>query len=267
MRVIGDLAGFAAATYKRGIDFIYLPTTLLAHDSSIGGKVAINLEDAKNIIGQFYPPKRVIFDLGTFQTLPDEEKRSGLAEMVKHGLIKDVQLFDQLLTQMDDEMDLTDDDFKHLLKRSILVKRALIEKDEFEVGERQFLNFGHTLGHAIELLERSRRITHGESVMIGMHFALWLSEVVNGSRLPIESLASFAVKLNYPTDRLHVSADDLINAMKRDKKNVASNINMVLIEELGRPHVHSFKFEELKQHLTRFLDRWNKGDFIESINE
>src|SRR5690625_3189001 len=172
--VVGDLAGFVAATFMRGIDYIQVPTTILAHDSSVGGKVAINHELGKNLIGAFYPPRAVIYDIDTLQSLPTHEVRSGYAEIVKEAFIADEKLVDELLTMRLEQV--TEDELIKHLYSGINIKAHIVELDERESYMRMFLNFGHTLAHAIEAELQYGEITHGEAVAIGMLFALRVSE-------------------------------------------------------------------------------------------
>ncbi len=164
--VVGDLAGFVAATFERGIRFIQAPTTLLAHDSSIGGKVGINLTRGKNLVGAFYPPCFVIYDTATLQTLPLREWQNGMAEVIKHGLISDANLLNTLAAKPLATCKAADD-FVPLLTEAMQVKVKIVEQDEHEAGVRMLLNLGHTIGHAVEQLS-GYQIHHGEAVSIGI---------------------------------------------------------------------------------------------------
>src|SRR5690625_1693080 len=168
--VVGDLAGFVAATFMRGIDYVQIPTTILAHDSSVGGKVAINHELGKNLIGSFYPPTAVIYDVDTLASLPVREIRSGVAEIVKEGLIADPELFEHLIAIDLEHLDM--EKLSEYLLKGIHVKANIVERDERESGERKYLNLGHTLAHAIEAEYKYGQITHGEAVAIGLLFAM-----------------------------------------------------------------------------------------------
>ena len=248
--VVGDLAGFVAATYMRGIDFIQVPTTLLAHDSSIGGKVAINHELGKNLVGAFYPPKAVIYELPFLATLSDKEWRSGLAEMVKHGFISDASLLQTLMSyQTIDE--LKSETFSDLLMQSLLVKKKIVEADEFEKGNRAFLNFGHTFGHAIELDEKS--LSHGEAVAIGMLFALYLSEQQFNIDLGCQAYLSYLTRLKFPLLLKQERVNEYMNYMLHDKKNEKRQIRFVLLKEMNQPILITFTEEKLRPILTQFL--------------
>ena len=254
--VVGDLSGFVAATYMRGIDFIQIPTTLLAHDSAIGGKVAINHELGKNLIGAFYPPKAVIYELPFLLTLSKKEWRSGLAEMVKHGFIADESLLQNLMSFKSLEP-MYQDSFADVLLQSLLVKKNVVEADEFEKGKRAFLNFGHTFGHAIELNEK--KLSHGEAVAIGMIFALYLSEQVFKVDFKVQNYIAYLKQLEFP---LLIKENDLeiyMSYMLHDKKNENRQIRFVLLKQVAHPVLVTFSEEELKLLLEQFLKEFTKG--------
>ncbi|WP_027963371.1 3-dehydroquinate synthase [Halalkalibacillus halophilus] len=251
--VVGDLAGFVASTYMRGIGFIQMPTTLLAHDSSVGGKVAINLDETKNIIGQFYPSSLVILDIETFQSLPEKEKRSGLAEVIKHSFIDSSFRLKDIQQLMNYSLDLTSSEFESLLVQSIQVKKRFVESDEFEGSHRKYLNFGHTLGHAVEASSQNS-LNHGESVVIGILFALYLSDQYEeGSYLFSKEFIHWLNQLGYQINLKTCDENDLINKMKHDKKNSDSNINFVLLKYVGNPYIWSFDHKTILTHLHEFI--------------
>lgn len=249
--VIGDLAGFVAATFMRGIDYIQVPTTILAHDSSVGGKVAINHELGKNLIGSFHAPKAVIFDLQTIQTLPKEEVRSGYAEIMKAALIARKHLFNELM-QLDFLNISSPDMHKHIFE-AIQVKKEIVEKDEKESFERMYLNLGHTLGHAIELGHVKGNILHGEAVAIGILFSLFVSERVYHIKLPITQLYNWMNKNEYPLDLANVNVDLLMDKMKRDKKNQLDLITLILLNGINNVEIKSFSEKEIRYYVTTFL--------------
>lgn len=248
--VVGDLAGFVAATYMRGIDFIQIPTTLLAHDSAIGGKVAINHELGKNLIGAFYPPKAVIYDLRFLKTLSEKEWRSGLAEMVKHGFIANPSLLEQLL-QVQALDSLLDKSFAHLLIESLKVKMEIVQMDEFEQGCRAYLNFGHTFGHAIELDEKE--LSHGEAVAIGMVFSLYLSERTFNINLSLNHYLAYLKRLQFPLPMKPDHLSRYLAYMTHDKKNHQKKVRFVLLNQLAKPELVSFTTSELEPLLRQFL--------------
>ena len=248
--VVGDLAGFVAATYMRGIDFIQIPTTLLAHDSAIGGKVAINHEQGKNLIGAFYPPKAVIYELPLLLTLSDKEWRSGLAEMLKHGFIQDTYLLDELM-QRTSIIKLNNSNFSDLLERSLRVKQHLVEMDEFEKGQRAFLNFGHTFGHAVELTNKA--LSHGEAVAIGMLFALYVSQLELGLSYHLDELIKYLTEWGYPLEIDELKLNEYMEYMSHDKKNVNQGLRFVLLEHVAKPQLVILTKEKTKDYLQQFL--------------
>lgn len=248
--VVGDLAGFVAATYMRGIPYIQIPTTLLAHDSSVGGKVAINHPLGKNMIGAFHQPEAVIYDIETLQSLPEHEWRSGFAEVMKHALIWDRDFYDWLQKNIHSFSDITGTVAEQLLKRSISVKAAIVGQDETEKGIRAFLNFGHTLGHAIETKMGYGTITHGEGVAIGMVFAMKVSEDVFQIKLPIDEIKSWFESYGFSTEiPANLNKEELIETMKKDKKTHHGVIRMVLLKEIGKVEVVSVDEEMIRKWL------------------
>ncbi|MDX8046122.1 3-dehydroquinate synthase [Gracilibacillus sp. S3-1-1] len=250
--MIGDLAGFVASTYMRGIDYIQVPTTILAHDSSVGGKVAINHPEGKNLIGSFYPPQAVIYDVSTLQSLPDKEIRSGYAEVVKHGFISNRAYLDDVLktdltTQIDPIVTT-----EHLQK-GIAVKASVVERDEKESNIRKYLNFGHTLGHAIESELGYGQITHGEAVAIGMLFAIRVSEYKFKISLPYDAFYRWLSANNYPLQLPAIPLEKLVERMKIDKKSENSTVQLVLLKEIGEPTSENISDEELTDLLEKFM--------------
>ncbi|MCZ0701862.1 3-dehydroquinate synthase [Natronobacillus azotifigens] len=257
--MVGDLAGFVAATFMRGIDFIQMPTTILAHDSSVGGKVAINHPEGKNLIGSFYPPQAVVYDVDTLHTIPLMEIRSGYAEIVKHSFIHD-QPFWEDIEEVDLTKPLLDDQLMNHLFRGIQVKANIVELDEKESNIRQYLNFGHTLGHALESELGYGKLTHGEAVAIGMLFAIKVSEAHFHTELPYQSLFEWLKRNHYPIALPPtINVNNLINRMKKDKKAKKQSVQMVLLRELGEPITESIEdftlIGLLEQFLRELVDR------------
>ncbi|MGM8365345.1 3-dehydroquinate synthase [Virgibacillus sp. W0181] len=249
--VIGDLAGFTAATYMRGIDYIQVPTTILAHDSSVGGKVAINHELGKNMIGNFYAPQAVIYDVNTLSTLNKSEIRSGYAELVKEALLADQAFFHDLLTV--DLNNLSNEQLVTHLQQGISIKAHIVEADEKEANIRMYLNLGHTLGHALEAELGYGAFTHGEAVAIGLLFAIRVSEYKNKIQLPYDQLYNWLKTNDYPLQLRHLNIDRIISRMKSDKKTMNDHIQMVLLQQIADPVVIELKDEELCTYLNRFL--------------
>lgn len=250
---VGDLSGFVAASFMRGIPFIQIPTTILAHDSAVGGKVAINHPLGKNMIGTFYQPEAVFYDLELLNTLPVQEIRSGFAEVIKHALIHDAAFYDWLLSNVTDLQSLTIDQLSYSLIKGIKVKNEFVSQDEKELGIRAYLNLGHTLGHAIESEMGYGNFTHGEAVMIGMIFALKLSKELLGLTFNLEKFITWVEKLGYRTSVLnHLSADKLLNKMKQDKKSVGESVRFVLLKEIGQPVLRELDDSLILERLQTF---------------
>lgn len=235
---VGDLTGFVAATYMRGIPFIQLPTTILAHDSAVGGKTAINLPEGKNMVGAFHQPEAVLFDLNVFKSLPAREWRSGMAELIKHAYISDAAWTEQLLA----EPKFAQPAFETLeseLLRGVRVKADIVREDTFEHGARKFLNFGHTFGHAVEAATHFGELSHGECVMIGMGYALVLSETLGSiDEGEATRFIQFAKEQGYSFDPIFDhSFDHFLSYMQKDKKASFGELYFVILETIGTPRV------------------------------
>lgn len=251
--VVGDIAGFVASTFMRGIKFIQVPTTLLAHDSAVGGKVAINHPLGKNMIGSFYQPEAVIYDIDFLKSLPEKEMRSGFAEVVKHSLIWDHDFYRWIKENIKSINDLTEQGLLVCLESGIKIKTEVVSNDEKETGLRAILNFGHTLGHALEAAYGYGKITHGDGVALGMLFATRLSEKLNpGLHLADELKAAWKL-YGFPTQiQSSVSPEDLLSWMKKDKKTQNSHIHMVLIQSIGNVEVRSVPDKLILETLKEF---------------
>ncbi|MDQ0213692.1 3-dehydroquinate synthase [Oikeobacillus pervagus] len=232
----GDLAGYVAASFMRGIPFIQIPTTILAHDSAVGGKVAINHPLGKNMVGHFYQPKAVVYDTRFLRTLPAQEIRSGFAEVIKHALIQDASFLEDLMTNLQDFQAMDEQYLQKCLIRGIEIKANIVAVDEKEHGIRAFLNFGHTYGHALEAKMGYGNITHGEAVMIGMMYALYLSKKYFKLTLDLHKFQNWIESLGYQLNiSTSISFEDLFNAMKRDKKTIGQHVRFVLLKQIGEP--------------------------------
>ena len=236
--VVGDLAGFVAATYLRGIPFVQVPTTLLAQvDSSVGGKTGVNLQAGKNLVGAFYQPQLVLCDLDALKTLPKREYISGLAEVIKYGVIYDAVLFAQLERNLPKLLQRDATTLAAVIARCCEIKADVVGQDETESGLRAILNFGHTLGHAIENSSGYGKFLHGEAIAIGQVAAAWLSQKVlglpSGDAARIEKLfvqAGLPVKIKLNT----AQRKKLFAAMRLDKKVSGGDVKFVLAEKIGR---------------------------------
>lgn len=236
--VVGDLAGFVAATYMRGLPFLQVPTTLTAQvDAAIGGKSAVNLPEGKNLIGAFHQPVAVLCDVGTLRTLPDREFRSGLAEVAKYALTLDPELLGVLETRSGAVLDRDPAVLEHLVARCVRAKAATVAADERDAGPRLILNYGHTLGHALERLDAFAGRSHGEAVSVGMVFAARLAE---GLGVGPPGLAARHVRLlsslGLPDGGPVPEADQVLAAMRLDKK-YRGGVRFILLEDVGRPRL------------------------------
>jgi 3-dehydroquinate synthase len=229
--VVGDIAGFAAAVYMRGVDFIQVPTTLLAQvDSSVGGKTGVNHRHGKNLVGAFHQPRLVLIDTDTLSTLPARELKAGLAEVIKHGAVADAGFFDWLEEHIDELVDGDTQALAFAVQRSCEIKAAIVAEDEREGGRRAILNFGHTFGHAIEHCQGYGEWLHGEAVAAGMVMAATLSDIDAGTRLRIGRLIERA---GLPVIPPPVSAARMRAAMGMDKKVIGKKLRFVLLDRLG----------------------------------
>ncbi|HNP62399.1 MAG TPA: 3-dehydroquinate synthase [Woeseiaceae bacterium] len=244
--VVGDIAGFAAACYMRGIDFVQVPTTLLAQvDSSVGGKTGVNHPRGKNLVGAFHQPKAVLIDTDTLATLPDRELKAGLAEVIKHGAICDIEFFAWLEENMQALLQKEPAALAQAIQRSCEIKAAVVADDEREAGRRAILNFGHTFGHAIERCEGYGEWLHGEAVAAGMIMAARLSGIAEAD---VQRLRALIEQAGLPTSPPAISADAWMEAMGMDKKVKQGKLRFVLLRELGDAHIDtSYESQRLQQ--------------------
>lgn len=235
--VVGDLAGFVAAIHLRGIRFVQVPTTLLAQvDSSVGGKVGVNLKTGKNLVGAFHQPKLVLCDLDTLRTLPKREFRAGLAEVIKYGIIYDHSLFEKLERELPDILSLKAD-LAEIIARCCEIKADVVRQDETEAGLRQILNFGHTIGHAIEAVSGYGKYLHGEAISIGQVAAARLSQyVLDCPPAEVERVRKVFTRAGLPVS-IKVNRprlQKLLRAMQLDKKVSGGELRFVLMERIGK---------------------------------
>ncbi|HEX8522183.1 MAG TPA: 3-dehydroquinate synthase [Tepidisphaeraceae bacterium] len=232
--VIGDMAGFAAATVLRGVPFVQVPTTLLSMvDASVGGKTGIDHPLGKNLIGAFHQPVAVLIDPETLKTLPERELRSGLAECIKHDIIRDGDHFARLESTIDRALKLDIESLAELIRHNVAIKARVVEADPFEKGERAHLNFGHTFGHAIETIS-NYSLAHGECVAMGMVAASRLAQslkIINQST--VEAIARTIARAGLPTGNLSLDPQAVFDAMYFDKKVQAGKLRLVLPDRIG----------------------------------
>ena len=250
--VIGDLTGYAAATYLRGVPFIQIPTTLLSQvDSSVGGKTGINHPLGKNMIGAFYQPQLVLADIDTLQTLPAREFSAGVAEVIKYGLIRDTDFFDWLETNMADLMQLNEQVLSYAIYRSCQNKAEVVANDEHEQGERALLNLGHTFGHAIENAMGYGVWLHGEAVAAGTVMAADLSQRMGWlSPTQVTRIKASFVAANLPVEAPKLGVERYLDLMGLDKKVENGKIRLILQQGIGKSVITSdYDAEKLKQTL------------------
>ena len=245
--VVGDLAGFVASTYMRGINFIQIPTTLLAQvDSSVGGKVAVNHPLAKNIIGSFYQPKSVYININTLSTLPDRQFSTGMAELIKYGFIWDKEFLVWLENNIERLMKKEKDALAYAIQRCCTIKAEIVGQDEKEKGLRAILNSGHTVGHGLESITGYSQFTHGEAVALGM---IYESLIALHMGLVDQSLVNLLIDLlkaaKLPTKIAGIDVESLIQAMSLDKKNKSGSIVFILPTDYGKVDI----FNDVDQKL------------------
>lgn len=246
--VTGDMGGLAAATFLRGISFIQIPTSLLATvDSSVGGKVAIDLSGGKNLVGAFYQPKAVFIDPDLLKTLPVRYLHDGLAEVIKYGCIRDKELF-RMLENIQNDADLLAH-VDEVIEICCNIKARIVEHDEFDTGERMLLNFGHTLGHAVEKTFRFDRYSHGEGVGIGMVLLTRQAEKLGLTEQgTADRIAALLQKFQLPIT-VNMRQEDFLQAIALDKKKRGSHLTLILLKKIGESFLQKVAFSELTQYL------------------
>lgn len=249
--VVGDVAGFVAATLLRGLPFVQIPTTILSQvDSSVGGKVGVNLAEGKNLIGAFHQPSWVFVDPTCLTTLPLEERRSGLAEAVKHAALSDVDLLTEIKDNATNLLAADVDSMLSLLPRTVAIKAEVVSQDEREAGLRAILNLGHTLGHAFEADCGYRGLRHGEAVALGMRATLELSRMYLGLPRSAENLIIETLDaLGLPADWAARMRPSVLDRVDLDKKNLGSCVRMVLLRDVGIPVIESIPRAEFRERM------------------
>ena len=255
--VVGDVAGFAAASYLRGVALVHIPTTLVAQvDSSVGGKTGVNLPEGKNLVGAFYPPRLVITDPDLLRSLPDREFRGGLAEVIKHAVIADARMFALLEKDLDKVLRRDPDVLGSLIPRNVQIKARVVSRDERESGLREILNFGHTFAHALESATRYRRYQHGEAVAWGMMAAAFLGHEI--SLTPAEDVSrivSLVRRLRPLPPWPGVSPATLAKAMRSDKKTRGGALRFVLSPRLGHAQTYDRVPADAVERVLHFTPR------------
>ena len=236
--VMGDLGGMAAATYLRGIAFVQMPTSLLAQvDSAVGGKVAIDLPQGKNLVGAFYQPRLVLADTDTLATLTDHFWRDGMGEVIKYGCIRDARFLDFLCTLTTREMAMAK--IETIVRTCLILKAQVVVADEFDTGERMLLNFGHTLGHAIETAQQYQGLSHGAAVAVGMALITRLSEAKGLTQPGTAEKLLAALKAQGLASTVQLARpEDLLTALRLDKKHLNGHLKVVLLAKMGQAFLH-----------------------------
>lgn len=247
--VVGDLGGFAASTYLRGVPYIQIPTSLLAQvDSSVGGKVAVDLPWGKNLVGSFYQPKAVFIDPELLKTLDKRFLHDGLAEVIKYGCIRDESIFRALMSYKGDEELL--DNIEKIIYTCCNIKKKVVESDEKDLGERMILNFGHTLGHAVEEYFNYSKYTHGEAVAIGMAEITRRSEELNITKIGTHNfIEKILMKYGLPYKRIEMDKEKILHTIKLDKKSSGENINLILLNKIGEGFIKKVSIREIENYI------------------
>ncbi|OCL26934.1 3-dehydroquinate synthase [Orenia metallireducens] len=239
--VVGDIAGFIASTYMRGVNFVQIPTTVLSQvDSSVGGKVAVNHPQGKNLIGAFYQPKLVVADIKVLKTLEERQLKAGLAEVIKYGVIWDEEFFNFLANNRNKILGLDTNTMEYLLKRCCEIKAEVVARDERELGLRAILNYGHTIGHALEAVTDYQRFVHGEGVAIGMVAAAKLANkigILNGT--DVEKQEELIKEFGLPVSFEGLNIESIMKALAKDKKVKDGMVRFILAEEIGQVVIKS----------------------------
>lgn len=255
--VVGDITGFAASSYQRGVNFIQIPTTLLAQvDSSVGGKTGVNHRLGKNMIGAFYQPKAVIIDIQTLKTLNDKEFSAGMAEVIKYGLLGNIDFLQYLQSNIRELMQRDELLITNVIYNCCKDKADIVAQDQFEKGKRALLNLGHTFAHAIENICGYGTYLHGEAVAIGMLMAARLSQLEGNITIDCFNRVEYLIKnTNLPCkiDK-QIKIKDFLESMKLDKKSISGNIRLILLKNIGQAYIsNEYSNEKLKQVLQEFI--------------
>jgi len=247
--VVGDLGGFAASTFLRGVPYLQFPTSLLAQvDSSVGGKVAVDLESGKNLVGSFYHPIAVLMDPVLLRTLPKRFLHDGMAETIKYGAFNDIDLFNKLLKFKDDEELLNN--IGDIIYTCCDIKRDIVERDEKDLGERMILNFGHTIGHGIEQYFNYKKYTHGEGVAIGMYWITSKSENLGiTEKGTTKKIKEILIKYQLPWSVEDLTSDDIVDIIARDKKKSRNKISLILLKSIGNGFIKEIEFKDIKEYI------------------
>jgi 3-dehydroquinate synthase len=258
--VIGDVAGFVAASYLRGVALVQVPTTLVAQvDSSVGGKTGVNLPEGKNLVGAFYPARLVLVDPEALRTLPEREFRGGLAEVIKYGVIADAKLFTFLENGMDKLLRRDAKALLQIIRRSIEIKAEVVSKDERESGLREILNFGHTFGHALERVTKYKKYQHGEAIAWGMMCAGLLGHEMAGTPADeVARMVSLIRKIGPLPGWPRIAPEVLVEAMRTDKKARGGKLRFVLSPKIGKAKSYDEVDERTMLSVLRLMEKFER---------
>ncbi|MCD5415306.1 MAG: 3-dehydroquinate synthase [Clostridiales bacterium] len=247
--LVGDVAGFAAATYMRGISYVQIPTSLIAQvDSSVGGKVAINLEEGKNLVGSFYQPELVLIDPVLLETLEQRVFNDGMAEVIKYACIRDEQLFEWLFN-IKNKQEL-DESLAEIIYRCCEIKKEIVQRDERDKSERMLLNFGHTIGHSIEKVFKYKKYTHGEAVAIGMHLISQKSEYLGLSERGIaKRIKELLIKFDLPYEIDKGYYEKISKETRNDKKREGGFLNLIVLKKIGEGFIHRIEIDDFNDFI------------------
>ena len=249
--VVGDLAGFVASAFLRGVAYVQVPTTLLAQiDSSVGGKTAVNIPEGKNLVGAFYHPSSVYIDMDFLKTLPEADFADGMAELIKYALIKDEQMF--RLLELSERIDADSEVLQELVIKCLEIKRDVVMADELDKGERMKLNFGHTIGHGLERMcsQSGIPMTHGQGVARGMASITKASESMGQTQAgTAQRIISVLNKQGLPSSVAEFDRVQILEGILVDKKNIADKINLILIEKPGKSFIHTIDAQSAKEYI------------------
>jgi 3-dehydroquinate synthase len=265
--VVGDVVGFVAASYLRGVALVHVPTTVVAQvDSSIGGKTGVNLPEGKNLVGAFYPPRLVLTDVDMLRTLPDREFRGGLAEVVKHSVIADAQMFSYLEENMPKILRRDRAALEYLIPRNVQIKARVVSRDERESGLREILNFGHTFAHALESVTKYRRYQHGEAVAWGMMAASLLGHEAGVTRADdVSRIVALVRRLGPLPPWPRVPAKSLIDLMRSDKKARAGHLRFVLTPRIGKAKSYDDVPLDAVERVLRFAPHFLTAEHLNKV--
>lgn len=252
--VVGDLTGFAASTFLRGVPFVQVPTSLLAQvDSSVGGKVAVDLPRGKNLVGSFYQPKAVFIDPSVLNTLTDKFFNDGMGEVIKYGAIRDEKLFVDLENYADKAALIADLD--RIIYICCGIKAAIVEADEKDTGDRMLLNFGHTIGHGIEQFYNYTTYSHGEAVAMGMYAISLIGEELELTKKgTAERIKDVLIKYGLPYNLPEIKSEVIIEAIGHDKKNIGDAMNFILVEQIGMSFIQKIDKTQISDYLSKLFD-------------